>query len=136
MSAAVDVHQRLDRLVATALVPVVDDARSQLGRLVRPGFVSIAGIERLADVERYVQGIARRLDKVSSDIAKDRRVMLQVQDLERRYGRLVGAGASGPDVVALGWALEELRVSLFAQTLGTSGPVSVARIERELARLR
>ncbi len=135
VSDAVELHQRLDRLVAAALVPVVEDARSHLDRLVRPGFVSTAGVERLAAVERYVQGIARRLDKVSSDIAKDRRVMLQVQDLERRYGQLVRNGSSGPDVVALGWSLEELRVSLFAQSLGTSGPVSVARIERELARL-
>jgi ATP-dependent helicase HrpA len=38
-------------------------------------------------------------------------------------------------VTALGWMLEELRVSLFAQTLGTAVPVSPARIERELARL-
>ena len=81
------------------------------------------------------RGVARRLDRLGADVARDRRAMLQVQELERRYTGLMRAGASGPDVVAVGWALEELRISLFAQTLGTSGPVSATRIGRELARL-
>jgi ATP-dependent RNA helicase HrpA len=79
--------------------------------------------------------VSRRLDKVAADVGKDRRLMGQARDLEQRYRRVVEAGAGGADVVALGWLLEELRVSMFAQGLGTSSSVSPARIERELARL-
>jgi ATP-dependent helicase HrpA len=133
--AATELHARLDRLVAASLQPTVADARAHLDRLVRPGFVLTAGVDRLDDVARYVQGIGRRLDKVAADVAKDQRLLTQVRGLERRYGQLVEGGARGPDVTAVGWLLEELRVSLFAQTLGTAVPVSPARIERELARL-
>jgi ATP-dependent helicase HrpA len=135
VTTATELHARLDRLVADALQPTVADARAHLHRLVRPGFVSTAGVERLDDIARYVQGIGRRLDKVAADVAKDQRLLTQVRGLERRYRQLVDAGARGAEVTAVGWLLEELRVSLFAQTLGTAVPVSPARIERELARL-
>jgi ATP-dependent helicase HrpA len=132
---AADLHARLDRLVAASLEPTVADARAHLDRLVRAGFVLSAGVDRLTDIERYLLGIDRRLDKVAADVGKDQRLLTQVRGLERRYGQLVERGARGPDVTALGWLLEELRISLFAQTLGTAVPVSPARIERELARL-
>ena len=41
-----------------------------------------------------------------------------------------------PDVADVRWMLEELRVSLFAQTLGTQAPVSENRILAALDRLR
>lgn len=135
VTAATELHARLDRLVAASLTATVADARAHLDRLVRPGFVLTAGVDRLPDVARYVQGIARRLDKVAADVAKDQRLLTQVRGLEQRYAQLVDAGARGPQVAALGWLLEELRVSVFAQTLGTAVPVSPARIERELKAL-
>ena len=132
------VDAQLERLIAPALAASVTDARAQLRRLVRPGFVRTAGARRLDDVLRYVRGIGRRLEKLGADATADQRRMAEVRPLEQRYRALLerlAPAAITSDVVACGWMLEELRVSLFAQMLGTPGPVSVPRVRRELDRL-
>ena len=126
------------RLPAPTLAPALGDVRAQLGRLVRPGFVTATGIARLDDVLRYVHGIERRLDKLPADPVRDRDRMLEVRLLEQRYAKLLGRlepAQISSDVIDLGWMIEELRVSLFAQVLGTAKPVSAKRITRELARI-
>ena len=105
----------------------------------RPGFVTAAGAGRLGAIERYVRGIGRRLDRLPENPGRDARAMEEVRSLEREYGSFVASLSPSKvtsDVVELGWQLDELRISLFAQTLGTAGPVSSKRILRELARLR
>ena len=122
ITAAGDVERRLDDLVAAPLQPAVADVRAHLDRLLAPGFVTDAGIERLPDILRYVRAAGRRLDKLVADPARDRRLMVQVHALEDH-----------PRAALARWPLEELRVSLFAQALGTAGPVSEQRIRRLLA---
>lgn len=135
---AAAVEAQLDRLIAPALRASVEDTRAHVRRLVRPGFVRTAGTRRLDDLLRYVRAIGRRLEKVGSAVAADQRRMAEVHPLERRYRELLDRlppSAVTSDVVECGWMLEELRVSLFAQVLGTSGPVSVQRVSRDLDRL-
>jgi ATP-dependent helicase HrpA len=135
--AARGVAERLDRLVAASLATSVADARNQLQRLVRPGFVASAGTRRLGDVHRYLTAIDRRLDKLASDTARDLQRVTEVRALENRYVALLDRlGRQVPsDVVELGWQLEELRVGVFAQAVGTNGTVSVKRVQRSLADL-
>jgi ATP-dependent helicase HrpA len=138
LGTAAHVRRRLDALTAEAWQPTVADARAHLGRLTRPGFVVTAGARRLPDVVRYVRGIEHRLERLGGDVARDRRRMEEVVPLERRYGahlRSLGRHPVGPDVVQLGWQLEELRVAVFAQPLGARGPVSTTRIARALTEL-
>jgi ATP-dependent helicase HrpA len=61
--------------------------------------------------------------------------MQRVQAVEAAYDDL-RARRDGPEVTALRWRIEELRVSLFAQSLGTAEPVSEPRLLREITRLR
>jgi ATP-dependent helicase HrpA len=132
------VQVRLDSLVAPALQPSVEDARAQLARLVRPGFVTAAGTPRLTDVLRYVRAVDRRLERLAADPRRDQVRMAEVGAVEQRYRRLLDRMAQRAitaEVLQVGWMIEELRVSLFAQVLGTSGPVSAARIQRVLDRL-
>ena len=135
--SAGEVAARLDRLVAPALATSVADARSQLQRLVRPGFVAAAGVGRLRDVQRYLTAIDRRLDKLASDTSKDLQRVAEVRALENRYVALLDRlGRQVPAaVVELGWQLEELRVGVFAQAVGTNGTVSAKRVQRTLADL-
>ncbi|MBI5088242.1 MAG: DUF3418 domain-containing protein [Actinobacteria bacterium] len=138
IAIAGDLERRLDRLVAPSVAAAADDGRAQLRRLVRPGFVTATGIGRLDDVVRYLRGLERRLDKLPDDPARDQHRMRQVTALERRYVAMLdrlGRGRLTPDVVELGWMLEELRVSEFAQVVGTKGAVSPRRIVTELERL-
>ena len=103
------------------------DVKAQLDALIGPGFVTAAGAARLADVRRYVKGMKRRLEQVSNDAARDRVRMTEVRELQ------AAAAKARPDVAAeVRWLIEELRISLFAQSLGTRYPVSVQRIWRAL----
>jgi ATP-dependent helicase HrpA len=136
--AARAVARRLDEVRAAALQPAVADMRSQLARLVFPGFVRSTGAARLRDLLRYLDAIGRRLDKLASDTARDADRMRRVQQLEHEYDDLRAAlprHHPPADVDAVRWMLEELRVSYFAQSLGTAGPVSEERITKALDRI-
>ncbi len=115
-----------------AVAPALADMRSQFSRLIYPGFISEAGARRLPDLVRYLRGIVRRLDKLAGEQARDAERMAVVHRVSAAYAEavseLAGDGASRPEVQAVRWQIEELRVNLFAQVLGTPGPVSEKRI--------
>ncbi|MFZ4812499.1 MAG: DUF3418 domain-containing protein, partial [Ilumatobacteraceae bacterium] len=137
-SAANDVDRLLAKLVAPAVASSADDAQAQLDRLIRPGFVTPTGAHRLHDVLRYVRGIERRLTKLPDDPSRDQQRMRTIAPLERRYATFVkrlDPGAITPEIIEVGWMLEELRISEFAQTLGTPKPVSPPRVVRALSAL-
>ena len=127
------IRRRLDELVAESARPVVADVEAQLGRLLTPGFVVTVGTARLPDVLRYLRAIEYRLERL--DVVRDVRRVEELTPLERRYDvlrRRAGAGPAGAALAEIGWQLEELRVSVFAQHLGTTRPVSPTRIRRAL----
>jgi ATP-dependent helicase HrpA len=134
---AAAVRATLDRPVVPALAAAHDDEEAHLGRLVGRGFVTHAGARRLPHVVRYLEAVERRLEKLASEPGRDRDRMVQVQRLEAELARLE-AGLP-PDrraeAAEVWWMIEELRVSLFAQSLGTAGPVSEQRVRRALAAL-
>ncbi len=139
VALAADVEEHLAKLISASVAPNVADARRHLARLVRDRFVIVHGEHRLADVRRYVNGIKHRLDKLPENPAKDLRKLAEVRNVERQYSSLLESlppGDVGADVVDLGWMLEELRISIFAPSLGTSRPVSTKRVVAELAALR
>ncbi|MGQ0615555.1 MAG: ATP-dependent RNA helicase HrpA [Acidimicrobiia bacterium] len=133
-----DIEVRTGRLTAPALQPAVADVRAQMARLLGPGWVTATGARRLPDVLRYLRAIDRRLDKLAAAPERDRQLMAQAQQLEQRYDRLRARPARTELLAALDglrWLLEELRVSYFAQVLGTAERVSEKRILNEIARL-
>ena len=140
LSLAHAVGARLQDTRADAVRPAVSDMRAQLDRLIYPGFVTGTGYRRLPSLTRYLRGIERRLDKLPENPARDAANMATAQRAEKAYAETVAtlpAGRrDGADVREVRWMLEELRVSLFAQALGTSGPVSETRVLAALDRLR
>jgi ATP-dependent helicase HrpA len=139
VAAASRLERRLRATVAPSLQPAVEDMLAQVRSLVRPGFVSASGLERLLDVRRYLEAVRLRLEKLGERPDRDRAAMQRVQLLERAYADVRDALAperrASPDVQEVCWTLQELRVSLFAEVLGTARPVSEKRIRRKLARL-
>jgi ATP-dependent helicase HrpA len=136
--AAQDVAPRLKAPAGAAHSAAVDDMRSQLARLVYAGFVTATGADRLADVERYVRAIGVRLDKLAKDPGRDAVAMAQLEVVQAEYESLLRIRPPVADVAGvreIRWLIEELRVSLFAQQLGTRGPVSDQRIFKAIARL-
>jgi ATP-dependent helicase HrpA len=133
------VEERLGRLSSPAAQPVVTDVWAQLFRLVRPGFVTATGVPRLPWVVRYLQAVERRLERVGGDPRRDGELMRRVQRLEQAQEELLLSpprGRTVEEIEEVGWMIEELRVSLWAQTLGTAFPVSEKRIEKALDSLR
>ena len=134
------VQARLDDTRADAVQPAVADMRAQLARLIYPDFVTATGYRQLPQLTRYLRGIERRLDKLPENPARDAANMAVAQRVEQAYRQAVADLPPGrrndPDVTEVRWMLEELRVSLFAQTLGTLVPVSETRILAALSRLR
>ncbi|MGH8999030.1 MAG: DUF3418 domain-containing protein, partial [Acidimicrobiia bacterium] len=136
-AAAAGVGSRLD---AAAPSPSIDDMRGQLARLVTPDMVTSLGNRRLADVLRYLDAMSRRLDKLGAGGGtRDRELMGRARQLEEEYEHVLAVLSPGrrhsPAVEETRWLLEEFRVSLFAQSLGTAQPVSEQRIRRRLDQL-
>jgi ATP-dependent RNA helicase HrpA len=134
------VETRLDDGRADAIQPAVADMRAQLSGLIYPGFVTATGYRRLPHLTRYLRGMERRLDKLPENPARDAVNMAVAQRVEQAYRQAVADLPAGrrddDDVTDARWMLEELRVSLFAQTLGTLAPVSENRVLAALERLR
>jgi len=134
------VGARLEERWADALRPAVADMRAQLAGLIYPGFVTATGYRRLPHLTRYLRGIERRLDKLPENPPRDAASMAVAQRVEQAYQQAVAglpaARRHDPDITEVRWTLEELRISLFAQTLGTKAPVSENRILAALDRLR
>ena len=136
------IRQRLASLTAPALAPAVDDIRTQLGGLVRPRFVTATGLGRLRELPRYLRAVEHRLDRLPTSLSRDLEQTAAIQALEDAYDeRLEALANAGPDAgpvpAALDevrWMIEELRVSMFAQQLGTRHPVSEKRVRRALER--
>jgi ATP-dependent helicase HrpA len=110
------------------------DVRSQLERLLAPGWLARTPWDRLQHLPRYLKAAALRLDKLRADPARDARLAADLAALEAPYRREAATrarhGALDAEFEQFGWLLEELRVSLFAQELRTPVPVSVKRLTK------
>ena len=132
LDAARDVQARLERLTAAPFQDARADVERQLRRLVHPAFITVTGVARLPDVERYLRAAARRLERLPDALATDRDRMRAIHELEEAYERRRQERPHGDALREVPWLLEELRVSHFAQGLGVRGPVSSKRIRRVL----
>ncbi|MFV9635156.1 ATP-dependent RNA helicase HrpA [Mycobacterium neumannii] len=136
LAAAHDVEVALPSAPSAAQADAIADIRAQLDRLLPRGFVAATGATHLADLTRYLLAIGRRLERLPHAPAADRERMDRVHAIEDAYDELVRAlspaRAAGADIRDIGRQIEELRVSLWAQQLGTPRPVSEQRIYRAI----
>jgi ATP-dependent helicase HrpA len=136
LSLSYEVRSRLTGTVSLPLLPSLTDLQQQLESLVRGGFVTDAGAARLPDLRRYLQAMLVRLDKLPDDVGRDRGLQAQVAMATNEYQTALADVRPGrrpsPALLEVRWMIEELRVSLFAQTLRTAYPVSVKRIHRAI----
>ena len=117
--------------VPLTMINALGDCKAHLASLVFPGFVSDIGEAKLDDWNRYIKGLARRLEKLPIDPNKDRMHQATVEKSMREWEKVCGKYPKGkvPDALNdVRWMIEELRVSLFAQQLGTAYPISAKRI--------
>ncbi len=140
LALAQQAERELAGIRALALLAGLADVRAQLSSLVAPGFVTDAGWDRLADLARYLRAMLYRLQRLPSEPARDAERMRRIRQAQQAYERTLDAvrpGRTVPEELRnVRWLLEEFRVSLFAQQLGTATPVSEKRILRILGDIR
>lgn len=136
LTAARAAEKAIAGTTALAYLPALNDMRGQLAGLVCPGFVSATGLERLPNLPRYLAGITQRLQALPTNPGRDRAWQTQVETAVALYadagGRIPPAPGAPANLVHARWMLEEFRVSLFAQSLGTAETVSLQRIRKAL----
>jgi ATP-dependent helicase HrpA len=135
LAVAGEVEGRLAGLTNPAFGPAVADIRAQLDGLVYPGWVAASGRRRLPDLLRYLRAMAQRLDRLPGDLAGDAERMEGVAAATDAWRQARDRRPGDPALAELRWMLEELRVSYFAQSLGTPYPVSEKRVLRAIAQL-
>ena len=131
------VERAVTAVTSLQVLSSLTDVKDHLARLVRPGFVADTGVARLPDVQRYLRALLRRVEVLGTDPHRDAQHLWQVQELQAELEQAVAsvpADSPGREALAeVRWMLEELRVSLFAQSIGTPRPVSPQRIRKALA---
>jgi ATP-dependent helicase HrpA len=129
-------ERRLKAVSSPALLANLTDVRKQLDALVKPGFVTWAGIRRLPDLMRYLVAADRRLQQMPTNVQRDTTRMEKVHEMQDEYAWLLEQLPQGrpvpSSVLDIRWMIEELRVSYFAHALGTAYPVSDKRIVKAI----
>nr|WP_177216216.1 ATP-dependent RNA helicase HrpA [Xenorhabdus koppenhoeferi] len=139
LTSVFNINKRLKGRVDIALALALSDIKEQISGLVFNGFVTSHGWKRLADILRYLSGIERRLEKLAIDPNKDRAHMSRIEHILRQWqqwqAKLSVQQQQFPEVKEVRWMIEEFRISLFAQQLGTAYPISDKRILQTMANI-
>lgn len=134
LSEATALKKAIKKATSLTTMHAVSDVKAQMENLVYPGFVAQTGYDQLVHLPRYLKAAQVRLTKLGPNLHRDNQLMLTVQDLEDSYDNAVKslpAGTIVPDALRrVNWMIEELRVSFFAQELGTAYTVSEKRIAK------
>jgi ATP-dependent helicase HrpA len=137
-------HHRLRGRLAQNVPPKFGAARgdikSQLEHLVYAGFIARTQAEWLVHVPRYLQAVDSRLDRLARDPVKDSQLQREVEPFWARWLAHMREGGeheqTDPALARYRWMIEEYRVSLFAQQLGTAVKISAKRLEAQWAAIQ
>ena len=131
--------KKISKVSSLSVLAQLQQIREHAASLLGDGFISRTGVEHIGDLERYLRADEMRLEKLQENPRRDEQLAWQISDLEalweRTRRRLPAARLHEPDAAAIPWLLEELRVSLFAQSIGARGTVSDKRVRTAIASL-
>ena len=131
-----NINKKLKGRVDLSLAFALSDIKQQVSELVYKGFVAQTGYDKLPDIYRYLSAIEKRLEKLGSNMAKDRQAMNIIEEVKNEYQTWLNSlpenQKSLSKVTNIKWMIEELRVNLFAQQLGTPYPISAKRIRQQI----
>jgi len=133
LTTAFAINKRLKARMDLSMAFAMSDIKSQMQDLIFNGFATQSGYKRLPDILRYMQAIEKRIEKLKIDPNRDRMLLLKIENISNEYKALLNKIPQGKAIPAhikeVRWMIEELRVSYFAQQLGTAYPISDKRIQ-------
>ncbi|ANF61467.1 ATP-dependent RNA helicase HrpA [[Haemophilus] ducreyi] len=140
LTLAFELNKQMKRKMDFTMAFALSDIKAQLAGLIYPNFVVKTGYQKLSDLYRYLNAINKRLDKLGTDTNSDRAKILRIEQVQKAYQQLLAklpkSKAVPDEILAIRYMIEELRVSLFAQQLGTKYPISDKRILNIIAELK
>ncbi|MDQ2070774.1 ATP-dependent RNA helicase HrpA [Natronospira bacteriovora] len=134
-----DIRRRLSGRMNPVLLKAAREIGEQLDYLIFPGFLDGIARQRLSAYPRYLQAVEKRLDRLEQGNPRDQKLSAAIRPhqerLRQRFPEAADQCRHDPDSPLLHyrWMVEEYRVSLFAQELGTDIPVSAQRLDRAWA---
>jgi ATP-dependent helicase HrpA len=139
LTMAFSINKKLKGRVDLSMAFALSDIKAQIEGLIYKGFATDCGWKKLPDILRYMKALERRLEKLPIDPNKDRLHMLKIDAVNKAYKELLNKIPKGmavpQEAKEIRWMIEELRVSFFAQQLGTPYPISDKRIYNAISEL-
>ena len=136
LSAARDATKAMASANPMTYLAVLTQEKAHLEQLLQPNFISNSGQARLPRILIYVRAITMRIQRMLEDSGRDRTASVELDQalnlFEAAGGKIPLAPHSPAHIVKVRWMIEEFRVSLFAQSLGTAEPISLQRIKKAL----
>ncbi|USH04106.1 ATP-dependent RNA helicase HrpA [Grimontia kaedaensis] len=136
LTTAFSINKKLKGKIDFTMAFALSDIKAQVESLIFKGFATECGSKRLPDIQRYLNAVERRLEKLPIDPNKDRLHILKIESVTNDYKELLNKIPKGQrvpeSVKEIRWMIEELRVSYFAQQLGTPYPISDKRIKNAI----
>ena len=124
---------QLDQLTSPAYQDAREDVREQLATMVPADVLTATPRRYLADLPRYLEASRYRLDNLQGKVVKDRKHCATIRLLENRLERLTNEVAEEAELLTgMRFALQELRIALFAAPMKAKGKVSAKRMDNEL----
>ena len=128
-------QKRFKGKIDLAQAVALNDIKQQLSHLVYPGFVRETPMQWLKELPRYLKAIEQRFEKIGAQVQRDRVWSGELSGLWTQYqtraNKHAQEGKRDPQLELYRWWLEEYRVSLFAQQLGTKVPISDKRLSKQ-----
>jgi ATP-dependent helicase HrpA len=128
-------QKRFKGKIDLAQAVALNDIKQQIGNLVYPGFVRETPMQWLKELPRYLKAVEQRFEKLGAQVQKDRVWSGELAGLWAQYqaraAKHAQEGKRDPQLELYRWWLEEYRVSLFAQQLGTKVPISDKRLSKQ-----
>ena len=130
-------QKRFKGKIDLAQAVALNDIKAQLANLVYPRFVRETPAEWLKEYPRYLKAIEQRFEKIGAQLQRDRVWSGELagywEQYQARLHKHQQEGKRDPELALYRWMLEEYRVSLWAQQLGTKMPVSDKRLNKQWA---
>lgn len=130
------IRQRLARALPLSWIEAAKDIEDQLSVLIPADFLLVTPETYRSQLPRYLDAIAHRLERLDRNPERDRHLRVEIEPLWNAIKELWLDNPDSGEIQSLRFRCEELRVSLFAQPLGTREKVSVPRLARELSLTR
>nr|WP_226926616.1 ATP-dependent RNA helicase HrpA [Jonesia denitrificans] len=133
LTAVKDLDAAIKQHTSLALLATLNDIRAIRDALIYPGFISRTPPDHVRHLVRYVRAQIHRLDKAVDSVHRDQEVSWRLAEVTRMYDAAVASASASPHGVSeqladVRWMIEELRVSMYAQQLGTARTVSEKRV--------